>query len=193
MKRKMCILWISLIVISVFILPGCTANSGDTLAEIAMPETNPAADSTPETIALQAAAEIAFWSYRDGTGEIYMTKIDGSEPARLTNNASNDWDPSFSPDRSKIAFVSDRDGNWEIYTMNADGSEQKRLTNNPADDGYPRFSPDGSKIDFMSNRDGKYEIYTIKADGTQQARLTNNPVPDRTPSFVLSELNLQNK
>ena len=74
--------------------------------------------------------KIAFYSNRDGNGEIYIMNVDGSEQVNLTNNPADDWgEPSFSPDGSKIAFVSKRDGLDEIYIMNVDGSGQTRLTN----------------------------------------------------------------
>ena len=66
---------------------------------------------------------------------------DGSGQTRLTNNADDDLDPSWSPDGAKIAFRSDRDGNFEIYVMNADGSGQTNLTNNAAEDYEPAWSP----------------------------------------------------
>jgi Tol biopolymer transport system component len=87
--------------------------------------------------------QIAFYSERDGNGNIYvMNAADGSNQTRLTNSTADDLPPSWSPDGTKIAFGSSRDGNWEIYIMNAaDGSGQTRLTNNAADDSEPDWSP----------------------------------------------------
>ena len=79
----------------------------------------------------------------------------------LTNNAANDYFPSWSPDGTKIAFGTDRDGNYEIYVMNVDGSNLINLTNNAATDYYPSWSPEGTKIAFGTNRDGNYEIYVM--------------------------------
>lgn len=90
---------------------------------------------------LYTNTKIAFTSFRDGNGEIYVMNPDGSEKRRLTNNPANDRSPSWSPNGKKIAFDSTRDGNRDIYVMNVDGSEQKRLTNSPANDGSPSWSP----------------------------------------------------
>jgi hypothetical protein len=48
---------------------------------------------------------------------------------RLTNNASHDFDPRWSPDGEMIAYASYRDTDNQIYVMNAaDGSGQTGLT-----------------------------------------------------------------
>ncbi|MGB7069089.1 MAG: DPP IV N-terminal domain-containing protein [Pyrinomonadaceae bacterium] len=135
----------------------------------------------PATSAAQD--KIAFTSPRDGNEEIYVMNPDGSNQTRLTNNTTNDFAPSLSPDGSRIAFMGRRDGNDEIYVMNADGSNQTRLTNNPAIDDTPFFSPDGNRIAFTSSRDGNSEVYIMDSDGSNQTRLTNNPAFDRNPSF----------
>jgi len=67
-----------------------------------------------------AVEKIIFASERDGNGEIYVMNTDGTSQTNVTNNAAEDYDPSFSGDASKIAFASFRDGNWEIYVMNID-------------------------------------------------------------------------
>jgi Tol biopolymer transport system component len=84
--------------------------------------------------------KIAFVSDRDGKWEIYIMNIDGSDQKRITDNASFEWGPHFSPDGSKIAFVSDRDDDLEIYIMNIDGSNQERLTFNESNDMIGSFS-----------------------------------------------------
>jgi Tol biopolymer transport system component len=123
-----------------------------------------------------AGGKIAFTSYRDGDGEIYVMNADGSGQTNLTNDLAFDGRPAWSPDGTKIAFESDRagSGNYEIYVMNADGSGVTRLTNNSANDVDPDWSPDGERIVFTSLRDGNSEIYVMDADGSDQTNLTNS-------------------
>jgi TolB protein len=40
-------------------------------------------------------SKIAFVSYRDGNGEIYVMNIDGSNQKNLTNNEHRDFYPCF--------------------------------------------------------------------------------------------------
>ena len=65
----------------------------------------------------RAHAQIAFTSFRDGNGEIYVMDADGSNLRNLTRNPAWDSRPAWSPDGAQIAFTSDRDGNWEIYVI----------------------------------------------------------------------------
>ena len=78
--------------------------------------------------------------------------VDGSKWTRLTENTSNDWSPSWSPDGTKIAFHSDRDGpgdmgdgrhQYEIYVINPDGSSKIRLTYHRASEIESSWGPGG--------------------------------------------------
>ena len=152
---------------------------------------------TPLMLAVEAQAQIAFTSNRDGhahvkpTTDIFVMDTDGGNPQRLTNTPGFDNKPSWSPDGKRIAFASDRDGHvnahgfpsFEIYVMDADGGNQQRLTENPNQDEFPSWSPDGKRIAFASKRDGNYEIYVMDADGSDPQRLTKNPMVDRDPSW----------
>ena len=82
-------------------------------------ETNPEASPNGE--------RIAFMSLRDGNWEVYLARIDGGSPVRLTENAANDGLPTWSPDGRFIAFVTDRDGPWAIWVMRPDGMDQRKL------------------------------------------------------------------
>ena len=117
------------------------------------------------------------------SNDIFTMNQDGTNLTNITNNASIDSAPSFSPDGSKIAFDTNRDGNGEIYQMNADGSNPVRLTNNAASDLMPNYSYDGASIVFVSNRDGNNEIYKMNADGSNQIRLTSDAANQSAPAF----------
>ncbi|MBC8142991.1 MAG: PD40 domain-containing protein, partial [Armatimonadetes bacterium] len=121
-----------------------------------------------------------FNSIRDGNYEIYSMNSDGTSQIRLTNSATDDDFPSYSPDGNKIVFSSSRDGNYEIYSMNSDGTNPTRLTNSAGGDLYPSYSPDGNKIIFSSIRDGNYEIYSMNTSGSGLVRLTTNSADDFT-------------
>ena len=149
-------------------------------------------------VAVEAQAQIAFSSNRDGNWDIYVMNADGKNQKNITQGPfSHDSAPSWSPDGERIAFVSDRDGNFEIYVMAADGENQRNRTKNPFADKAPSWSPDGKRIAFVSDRDGhvpkgrvlpNFEIYMMDADGGNQRNLTNNPHDDCCPSWFNSAL-----
>ena len=151
---------------------------------------------TPLMAVVEAQAQIAFVSQRNGNPEIYVMDADGRNQRNLTNNPKNDWDPSWSPDGRWILFSSDRDGHvigggsaYEIYVMNADGGNPQNLSNNPNNDRYPSWSPNGERIAFASwdgiikNLTINFEIYVMHANGDNPQNLTNNPFDDRYPSW----------
>jgi hypothetical protein len=131
-------------------------------------------------------SRIAFVSYRGENAEIYVTKLDGSDPINLTNSSADDWDPVWSPDGSMIAFTSDRDGNSEIYVMSSsDGQNVQRLTENGTIDEQPAWWQDATsnRIAFVSYRDGNAEIYLMNSDGSYPVNLTNNLAEDKHPTW----------
>jgi dipeptidyl aminopeptidase/acylaminoacyl peptidase len=71
---------------------------------------------------------LAFVSGRNGNGDIYTMRRDGSALFRLTTNETDDYAPSWSPSGDKIAFLSSIRGYSDIFIMDNDGANQTRLT-----------------------------------------------------------------
>ena len=116
--------------------------------------------------------------------DVYRARADGSDPVRLTDQASIDIPYSWSPDGERIAFHSDRDLNLEIFTMAADGSDVRRLTRDFDVDAFPSWSPDGGAIAFSSERGGTFDIYVMSSDGSGQRALTSFQSDDIHPTWA---------
>src|SRR5262249_558691 len=127
--------------------------------------------------------QIAFTSFRNGKGDIYSMRPDGSQQRRLTTSDAHDDLAAWSPDSKQIAFASDRTGQLEIWVMNRDGSDQRRVTFDDSGDYGPTGTPDGKRIAFTSDGDGNGEIYSMNADGSDETRLTSSPSSDNTPRW----------
>ncbi len=75
-----------------------------------------------------------------------MQQLGSGTPIRLTKDAADERQPTFSPDGTRIAFYTERNGGG-IEVMPALGGESRRI----ADGGQrPRFSPDGNSIAYWS-------------------------------------------
>ena len=105
--------------------------------------------------------------------EIFTYDLVTKTKVNVSNRASFDADPAFSPDGNQIVFNSDRDDNFELYLMESDGSNVRRLTDHPAWDSHPVFSPDGTQIIFNSNRENENsDLYLMNLDGGSITKLT---------------------
>ncbi|HSM50181.1 MAG TPA: protein kinase [Thermoanaerobaculia bacterium] len=74
---------------------------------------------------------IAFWTQRKGVRDVWTLRADGSDPQRVTDAPSVDWNPVWSPDGSHLYFASDRGGvmtAWRVAIDELSG----RLRGEPA-------------------------------------------------------------
>jgi hypothetical protein len=78
--------------------------------------------------------------------DLFVSRIDGSDYRRLTDDAFRDRGPSWSPDGSRIAFYSDRSGAYDLWTIRPDGSGLAPLTKGTGNPGFPVWSPRGDRI-----------------------------------------------
>jgi len=117
--------------------------AGDLKATLANPinlTNSPAADRYPRIS--PDGSKIAFQSNRDGNGELYVTRRDGSATTRLTfSSGGNEEAPSWSPDGTQLVYDSDVEGDFEVYIRNLDpNSAPRQLTNNGQDDRWAVYA-----------------------------------------------------
>ena len=135
--------------------------------------------------------------------DIVTSKLDGSDPRRLTTTPGYDAEATVSPDGKTIVFTSVRDGDLEIYTMDLAGTNVKRLTHEPGYDGGAFFSPDGQRIVYRRDAPGddaglaRYrsllaqglyapgalEIWVMDKDGTHKRQVTRLGAASFAPFF----------
>ena len=91
---------------------------------------------------------VVYASDRSGSGQLdlWLQRITGGQPIRLTDDPADDREPSFSPDGSLIAFRSNRGGGG-IYVMPTLGGDARLVAERGRS---PRFSPDGSRIAYWT-------------------------------------------
>src|SRR5207237_4084513 len=64
-------------------------------------------------------------------GDLWTSRIDGSDVPRLTTADGDEQNPVFSPDGKLIAFSANYDGNIDVYVIPSSGGTPKRLTYHP--------------------------------------------------------------
>jgi TolB protein len=138
---------------------------------------------TPSPTPLPGLGLIAFESYRDGNGEIYVLDETSGALLNVSRHPADDRSPAWRPDGTAIAFESHRDGNWDIYLLELGSGAVQRVTEDPAYDGAPAWSPDGAALAFESYRDGNLEIYVLSLQDGALRRLTEHPAGDYGPAW----------
>ena len=130
---------------------------------------------------------IAFNSMRDGSWDVFVMGLDGSNPVNVSRHPSTDIVRSWSRD-GLLQFDSDRDpssdGKRDAYVMREDGSGLRRLTDDAFDNRFLRRGPPGTtSVAFTSDRSGSRGIYLVGRDGRGLRVLYDGPGADSFPSW----------
>jgi Tol biopolymer transport system component len=83
--------------------------------------------------------------------DIFIVRTDGTELSQLTDDATMDRAPVFSPDGTRIAFIRQGTGHgyFEVWVMNRDGSGRRQLTfTSDKVASVPVWSPDGARLAY---------------------------------------------
>ena len=148
-------------------LPDASGRSTPPAPFIASTRTDDSAQFSPD------GKRIAFYSYRTGTSEIWVSDSDGSTAAQLTSlGGVACGTPRWSPDGAAIAFDASPDGHWDIFVIAAAGGAPRRLTRDPSSDAVPSWSRDGNSIYFTSDRGGAREIWKMPSGGGEAVQVT---------------------
>lgn len=109
---------------------------------------------------------LAFVRVTEGNADIWICRLDGSEPRRLTRHEARDSSPAWSPDGTRIVFSSTRSGGADLYVRLADGSgDALRLTGLEGREDDPDWSPDGTRVAFTALLQGGSTVGIVPAEG----------------------------
>jgi Tol biopolymer transport system component len=87
--------------------------------------------------------------YRGGTSreDLYLSRSDGTETRKLTDDRYRDRGPKWAPDGNKVYFYSDRSGRYEYWSIRPDGSDLQQISKTEGNSWwYPNPSPDGGRL-----------------------------------------------
>jgi len=108
--------------------------------------------------------DIAFTSYRNGTGDLYLYSFAGSSARRIVTGGLNTA-PGWAPGSRYLAFTRSVDGNSDLYLFDTATSDAQRLTTRGSIETSASFSPTGQQIIFTSDRVGYPQLYTMDSSG----------------------------
>lgn len=134
-------------------------------------------NSTTSSPSISPGGQLAFSSAAagDGSMEIYVSNLDGSNPRRLTRtnrrvNISPRWNPQTG---REIAFISDRGGSPQVYVMDASGANQRILVARGGHADSPSWSPEGRYIAFTWGGAGGFQVFIADVASGQVLQLTS--------------------
>jgi len=98
---------------------------------------------------------LALFNIGEQREDIFVGAADGTLIRRLTDDATRDRGPVWTPDGA-ILFYSNRDGRWQIWTIGADGGGLRKIASPPDDVVYPVPSPEGDRVVFTGVTSATY-------------------------------------
>jgi eukaryotic-like serine/threonine-protein kinase len=89
---------------------------------------------------------LALYAMGERQEDIFVSRTDGSDLRRITDDAFRDRSPVWSPDGTEIAFFSNRSGIYQVWIIKPDGSGLRQVTSSPVDLLTPLYAPAGDRL-----------------------------------------------
>lgn len=130
--------------------------------------------------------DIAIVGVKDGRSDLYLLSPDGSL-RRLTDDAWDEKEPSWSPDGKSIVFSSDRAhpvvltadrrgsgyGDYGLYSLDVESGRVTQILDTSGDDTNPVWAPDSRRLAFVSDRGGARNLYLFDRRDSSFTQLTD--------------------
>jgi Tol biopolymer transport system component len=120
--------------------------------------------------------QLVFQSVRSGTGQIWKSNADGSDPLQLTFFETGfPGTPRWSPDEKWIAFdYHSAAHKGQIYLIDSEGRNLRVLASGNYTDCVPSWSRDGKAVYFSSNRSGDWQVWRREISTGKETQITQH-------------------
>ncbi|MCD4708147.1 MAG: hypothetical protein K8S62_10460 [Candidatus Sabulitectum sp.] len=108
--------------------------------------------------------DIAFTSYRNGFGDLYLYSFDNASARRIITGGLNS-SPAWTPGSRYIAFTRSISGNSDIHRFDTASGDVQRLTARGSIETSASFSPTGQQMILTSDRVGYPQLYIMDSAG----------------------------
>ncbi len=125
------------------------------------------------------------------TAELWLQKIEGGDPSKLSVAKPGDSGPQFSADGTRILFISGREGGQQVWladfdSANGAATNARKLTNTATDADNAQWAPDGKSIVFTA------AVYPeCPAIRPQEGAVGNKCNADRDAALTASKVKAQ--
>jgi WD40 repeat protein len=122
-----------------------------------------------------------------GRSDLWLVHAKTGETTRLTDDAWDEKEPTWSPDGQRITFASDRlapvvlqpmkadsgFGRYGLYDMDVATRATRLLLDTAGDDHGPAWSPDGRRLVFITDRSGSANLALYDVADSSITQLTD--------------------
>lgn len=163
----------------IYLLEGTT---GDVRARLTY---HPGIDTSPSWS--PDGNRIAFCSDREGTPQIHVMNVDGTEKQRLTTSGTYNTSPDWHPFGPHLAYAARVGGEFQVFRMDLDDGSVHQLTYGPGDCEGPDWSPDGRLIVCACGTRNSQNLYVMNPDGSNKRAITIDDGPYYAPVWEPKE------
>lgn len=107
---------------------------------------------------------VAYLSYRNGLGDIFIRSADGTHDQQVTFNTElHEFAPAWSPDEKHIVYHTQdpKTSQRNVMYVSLGDRTPRPVAAGPAQEALASFSPDGRYLAYSSNQSGTWEIYVV--------------------------------